>query len=642
GGTLKNGSLFDYIKKQNPKINIVRSPIQISANDYRYALSFNTSIYSNYENFLLLAIKKNELQHLINLTEASTPSVLEDFSDYHIKMLKLIQQAPISKDIDGKIYFRYKLVVSGLDKNGNYKETPENLGIDIFSKDGQLFSSDSYAQNIHIAEAGFMINFRRRDNYNEKGGHYGFDWMRPEFIAESDISNPLTPGTKTGRDGICIANIDTVTKSEAQEQLKHAYTPLVIKGYNYYVPWLSLYENHETVIANGNPINPKEHEVWLSMELDNRLTSNTGLVRFEIPQGIEAIFRKGSKVIIPPLKVSELRSITMVIKCHEKSNLDRKIYAYDENNNLVGALNILKNNETFKCDVRFVKVNLAGTLTGKDVSQSTTIVDHKINYTTRTSENYLNNILAGTNASLNLNGNFKDWEKKIKNSEKNAIYLFRQSLIKYNPIKLGNGDIDFSRQITVNFGNHIIGTQLPDTTLLNRFKNKLLGIQADGTLIINDETEESLIEFINIIDSMYIDSHPDNNDSVTVFVFPCNVICKFEPNTTAASNGVENAKCVLLMRRELLDKDKTLSHEISHSLGLVHTFQTGLLDIHSFLQYHTENIMDYIYPIPNINNPLPEPQPKPTYLFKYSEYGISYFKWQIEKMKQDPDLKIES
>src|SRR5699024_6970707 len=134
------------------------------------------------ENFLLLAIKKDEFQSLINLTTPATPSQATDFSDYHIKVLKLIQLAPISRDLDGEIYFKYKLVVSGLDNNGNYKESPKNQGIDVFSKDGQLFSSDAYAKNIQVSGAKFILNFRRRDNYAEKGGHYGFDWMRPEYI----------------------------------------------------------------------------------------------------------------------------------------------------------------------------------------------------------------------------------------------------------------------------------------------------------------------------------------------------------------------------------------------------------------------------------------------------------------------------
>ena len=78
---------------------------------------------------------------------------------------------------------------------------------------------------------------------------------------------------------------------------------------------------------------------------------------------------------------------------------------------------------------------------------------------------------------------------------------------------------------------------------------------------------------------------------------------------------------VLLMLRESLDNDKTLQHEIAHTLGLPHTFQTGLNGIHTFYECHTENIMDYYT---NIPNSIPD--------------KISFWKWQIEKMKQDSDL----
>ncbi len=630
GGTYENGSLFDYLKKQDIGADIVRSSIETSGNTW-YVLSFNTTSFLNNPNFLLLAITKNELQTLKDQTSPSYSEDDVDFSDYHIKQFKLKKVGRVFIDNGGEAYFQYRLVVSGLDVNGNYKETPAANGLRIFSKDGQLFSSSAYAENVQVSGAKFILNFRRRDDYAEKGGHYGFDWMRPEYIAETD---PIT-----SRGGICIAHNSSITKQEAQDQLKQEYTPIEINGIEYYVPWLSMYKNHASIVAGGNPINPTEHEVRLKLEMDTRLFSNEGSVWFDVPEGIEIILKDANSslsdelnIIHQPLKASKINSTIAVVKCTQKSNLDRKIYAYDENNNLVGALNILKNNENYICDVRFVKVNLTGILTGKDVLNSLPI-DYKIDYTAKTSENYINNQKVGDNPKLNLEKYFDNWEIEVNNSENNANDLLHQSLVNYSPLKIANGNIDFNKQITIDFGNYTIGNILPTTSPTNKFKNHLLGVQINGNLIFNDFTENDLMEFINILNSIYINNYPDNNESVTAFIFPCDVIGKFEPETTGASNGIDNAKCILLMRQATFEKDKTLSHEISHSLGLLHTFQIGGGAIHSFLKYHTENIMDYIYPKNSNLTPVPK------YIFSYKEYGVSYFRWQIEKIQIDNDLK---
>ncbi|ASK29957.1 hypothetical protein CEY12_07480 [Chryseobacterium sp. T16E-39] len=629
GGRSSSNTFFDEIKKFDPKFYVSRTTVEMTPGVFKNLITHNSGKGVK-ENILLLTVTKTEWNTLLNQT--NTPVGGKQFSNFHIKVCKLVRQGGLQKSIDFKPYYRYKLVIAGLDTTGSYIQTLEANGVNVYSIDGITFSSDDYAKTITASTATSIINFKRRSDYASKGGHYGFDWMRSEYIAETDITNPTTPQTLTGRGGICIPNVTNITKAQAQDALKQEFTPLSIGGHQYYVPWLSMYENHATVVADGGTVIPAEHEVKLEMSLDPRSTASTGTVTFDVPQGMEVIFNDATgNIVNQPINISNINSIIATVKCHQKNSADRKIFIKDERNNAVGALNVLRNSEKLRCDVRFVKFNLRGTLTGGD--RTVAFLSNQVNYTAGSSDIYLGTNKQSTQ-SLTLNQNLNEWKTKINNSERSAKNLMRQSLIKYNPIKLANGDIDLTRQVTIDFGNYTIGNVLPATSPLNRFKNKLTGVQANGNLIFNDLQESDLIEFINIIKDIYISAYPINDETVTVFVFPCNVIADFLRGTAGAANGIDNAKCVLLNDRTTFDIDKTLQHEISHTLGLPHTFQTGLLGIHSFEQYHTENIMDYMYPTGSTS-------PAPHYRFGNNDYGISYYKWQVETLKQDPDLKTE-
>lgn len=622
GGTKKETSFLATIQSFNPNFQIFKTTIEVSAGVVKSLLVHFTQRKAK-DNILLLGITQSEWNNLI--TQSSNPISGRNFSDFHLKNFKLSLQSPLTRSIDFKPYYHYKLVLSGLGTDGNYIETLVTNGIDIYSIDGLVFSSDQYAQQTPASNANYSISFNRRSNYISKGGHYGFDWIRPEFIAETDPS--------PGRGGICIPHAFNITKQEAQDQLKQVFTPLNIINEDYFVPWLSLYKNHATIVADGQPVVADEHNVIIDLGIKRATGFSTAfgpqdVVRFDTPDGIT--------VSPNPIPANAISGTSITISCQDNLSTNNRITAYDQNNNLLGALNILQNDITYRCEVRFVKINLRGILTGKDVVVNSGYgnFDIKTNFNTQKIDLTLMGI-PSSSVNFNMTQKFNAWTQIFNNAEKNAKYLFYQSLIKFDPIK-SSGQIDYSREITIDFGNYTILTSLPNTTPLNRLKNMLRGIDTDGNIQIDDSTEQKLVDFIDVVNELYLAQHPSNTESVTVFVFPCNVVGATQSNTAGASNGVDNAKCILPMVQTSFELDKTLLHETAHSLGLVHSFQVDAGAVHSFLEYHTENIMDYVYP-----TPAPPGTTTPNPLFTHSVYGISFFQWQIIKMKSDPDLKIE-
>lgn len=612
GGTKNTTSFLNAIRSLNPNFKIFKTTIELSSGLIKSLLVHKTT-QNTKENILLLAITKTESNNLLG--QSNAPISGRNFSSYHIKTFKLVLQSPLSRSIDFKPYYHYKLILSGLGTDGNYIETLVASGIDIYSVDGLVFSSDQYAQQATESKANYSLNFRRRSDYSSKGGHYGFDWMRPEYIVETD---PIA-----GRGGICIPHEVGMTKQEAQDQLKQVYTPLRILNQDYYVPWLSLFKNHENVVSKGNPVVPSKHNVILDLEIHiiPTFTANftsQDMVTLKVPEGIS---------IVPDrIPASQISSTKVTVSCQTDSNLDRQILAYDQDNNLVGALNILQNDLYQNLNVRYVNVILKGTLTYGPASN----LQIKINYDQQKSTS---TGVVVRDVKFNMNTFRNAWKDIINNDEKNIEYNFFQSLISYKPIKTTGNNLDI-REIELNFGNYTLNSSIPLTSPENRIKKLLKSVEMDNGAVSIDSTSVAIVEFINNLNEIYLNDFPNTNESITVFIFPVPVLTSDVYTVgpaNAASNGFSGTKCVLLMNQTNFPP-YAITHEFGHSLGLPHSFQEGtsvdpttgtvVKPEHSFLLALTENIMDY-YNLSIINSVANK---------------ISFWKWQILTMKEDNDL----
>lgn len=170
--------------------------------------------------------------------------------------------------------------------------------------------------NLTVNDFEFLIHFERCDNYE---GEYGFDWMRDEY--------------KT----IC----------EDYEKLKQEYTPVKLCGKEYFVPWLSMFQDHEKI--RGKQVILKIYLELINGEYDKnvRITIDTKDLlicdKSEISLGEFTIDEKTGK-----------RYTTISLRCdkviHENSIIEIMYYQ-----KIVGKLNVYIN-EPLKLNVKIVRL----------------------------------------------------------------------------------------------------------------------------------------------------------------------------------------------------------------------------------------------------------------------------------------------
>lgn len=617
GGTSNQGSFFDILKRKNSKINIIRS--SIASTPIRYLLAFQSTKFLKNENFLLLALKKKEIQDLITLTNSSNPPVSNDFSNYHIKTFKLVN-VQLKRDREGELFLACNLIIAGLDQEGNYKETPRNKGVEIHSKDGQLFSSHLYAQDIQTPQVDYKVHFRRPDSKTYQK-HYGFDWMRGDYIAESDST--------ASRGGICVAHDSSITKDEAQDQLKQEYTPIELDSTTYYVPWLSIYENHDVVMAGGDAkaAKFKKHSVILCLktEIDAGAVIGDQIIRFDAPDGLEIDCSKvNKKNKVRNLNTNEIyvrhaHNALIEVKCSQKSSLNRKIYAYNQNNRLVGALNVFRNIRNFRLPIRLVEVNFTGTL-----SQTVNLPTGNTNINYDFNGNTYNVVSTDPNISSNsgtISPHLASWRRYIRTKSNEIKSHFHQYLFDFelNPT---------ARDINVNLGNYNVGTPVTDPRNGNDLvKSSIKGVVNPGTAGIQISLDYiTLVEgLINIYEDSF--SPQQRGSEIPIFLMPVKCI---DPKQTVEGFSPppdQFGRYVVLCGTPNVNEIRYLvAHEVSHALDLLHSFIKPSEEPveRAFEQYFTDNIMDYIDATKGIQD------------------KISSWKWQWEKVQnKNPDLEIK-
>ena len=138
GATYKNESFIKVIQKINSDFKIEKFSLQPTTGNFIATLAYSEDVKVR-ENILLLGLKKSEFEDL--QTAAAT-----QLSSYHIQTLKLKLQGNRQRDKDYEPYYKYHLVVTGLDNAGDYTET--TVFKEIYSRDGFIFTSPEYASHI--------------------------------------------------------------------------------------------------------------------------------------------------------------------------------------------------------------------------------------------------------------------------------------------------------------------------------------------------------------------------------------------------------------------------------------------------------------------------------------------------------------
>ena len=198
------------------------------------------------------------------------------------------------------------------------------------TKSGQL-NVPTIIEQVHkktINVPDYVVVFRRLASYD---GGFGFDWMREDYLT-----------------GTCI---------EELEDLKKIYTPFNIETKNiktnanfgsYYVPWISIFPNHKSVVGNDVELLIKAPLEFIKDSTDTKAE----IMTFE---------STSPNIIITPNKmtIDECNSTGKIkIECIGKLTKNEIIKVKSSTGAVVGKLNILRNDNTdkLKTEITIVKV----------------------------------------------------------------------------------------------------------------------------------------------------------------------------------------------------------------------------------------------------------------------------------------------
>ena len=424
----------------------------------------------------------------------------------------------------------------------------------------------------------FLVHFKRIDNYDYS---FGFDWMDDGY--KYSCKN--------------------------YEALKQEYVPAgentlwEPKGKEYFTPWVCMRKGQKNV------------RLKIEIEVLNKdaIKDNDIIV---LPQ------QNGISFSLDEINVNEIISkgfVEVEVCCDTVSEENRLFLVLDKWKNTVGKLNFFKNKTTYQLDVRFVEVKFKGKLK-MEYDQHTII----LNFSNNTSKvDFKDSELENKITSLELSKTIDRWKIYIKNNEAYFKKMFNQSLIEYLPIKDKRNHIAFEK-ILLDINDYTIGTQPINSDNEDIKKIKLCIEQIDIDSIVCD-----LDTLLDSLKRIYIRNF-GNYSGVIVFIMPIivrypkkNENEKYQFYSAISDDVFKEGKNVLFANLNDLRKD-ILVHEVAHTLGLVHSFQSETIDKgrqviskHIFNFRATENIMDY------------------------SNNTNSFWKWQWEEMQKDCyDLKF--
>ncbi|WP_299600277.1 hypothetical protein [uncultured Aquimarina sp.] len=178
-----------------------------------------------------------------------------------------------------------------------------------------------------VEDITFTVHFERKKDYD---GEFGFDWMRENY---SEISNNY-------------------------EELKKEYKDAQINGSEYFVPYLSMLPNQDDVVFN------------LKLEVLEGKARKDDIIKFPAKDGIkfepneislkdlqkeqEAV--DGEKAKGYDGDVSSISRTEVKVICENTLSQDTSIELLDKNDNVVGEIIVIKNDEVLDLSVHFVRV----------------------------------------------------------------------------------------------------------------------------------------------------------------------------------------------------------------------------------------------------------------------------------------------
>ncbi|WP_299184633.1 reprolysin-like metallopeptidase [uncultured Aquimarina sp.] len=173
----------------------------------------------------------------------------------------------------------------------------------------------------------FSVQFERKRDYK---GEFGFDWMRDNYQ----------------------------TVSQNYEELKKEYKDAQINGSEYFVPYLSMLPNQDNVILNFklDVLEGKAHKddiIKLPAKDGIKFKPNKISLK-DLQKEQEAINKEKAKGYDGD--VSKVTRVEVKVICENPLSQDTSIELLDKNDNPVGEIIVVKNDEVNTVKIKFIKV----------------------------------------------------------------------------------------------------------------------------------------------------------------------------------------------------------------------------------------------------------------------------------------------
>lgn len=452
------------------------------------------------------------------------------------------------------------------------------------------------------------------------GGSYGSLESSHLLTSFEDLAKEFTP-VKT--------YIDTPLGTEVIGN-NTAQITLSVNQKNYYTPWLAALKADTTklyalsfldqTVAAGE-IHFKSSSPNIKIKPDKIAASSLAVHTYPVSNQ--------TSDTVPATNKQELEiTFTDVIKTDEiiEARFFDDVKKSDPNyiGDVVGLLNVLKNEKEYELTFRYVKVYLTDnngwltTVAGSDDNKLPTGAGLPASMASRTgvgAHSKASQLARGKDLMdlFEATGSQQDYLKKI----------FKHALVDYKaPILLTDTDalaIDIS-EIYGRKSDTAGISFAPFTTRSGRTYATNIGFPSD-------DAENTFVSQIQALAKSKVNAAKGSHDGVTVALIPYTFAGLF-----GVSDGIggaaQNVFVTLLMFEDILKDRATAAHEVMHSLGLYHSFPDGAkydtfiipkTDAETeFVQLTTENVMDYTVP------------------------ARSIYKWQWKKIQDDlPDVKVK-
>lgn len=503
-------------------------------------------------------------------------------------------------------------------------------------------------------------------------GQFGFDWMRDSYKVSrlTPLWKEYTPiyrynieetghiqGEKNTDDE--LLNPPQLFNSPAYTKHKKSKKDITNREAYYYTPWFIAYKDDV-------------HTVYVDMVVTSE---GEGYVEFKCPDSNVEVSWNGSPTgIIETSKLGVHRGVRGEIEIKftasisEHTVIEARYFDHAGkkcDGDVIGVMNVYKNNIEYDLDVKYVKVLFAGPLTvdGKEyyLDPVAKAYTHYTNIDTQLKSelNALNSQLGTLNSGLliaeslaaqesyikevtdnilkknleileNANNEIKareidnyqndmmtDYEKLVNDtdSEKYIENCFNQALIHYK--KSGIETFVVEEKDFISEYNPIESMEWKSSWSSRSFSSGTTGFTSGGLTVYNLEYKyniDSASELLNEITAKYYTTNPEHVGAV-VFCLPTNFAgtAGLAEGLSCAADDVFTTPYVIGASSKaypnIAGRVSSIVHEIAHSLTLHHSFEH--LQKHRFTKGSTENIMDY------------------------STYRRTFWKWQIDRMHRD-------